>query len=42
MVSAQGENAPVTKGCGKAGGKGQVISCLQPDRRVEIRFMQVK
>jgi outer membrane protein OmpA-like peptidoglycan-associated protein len=37
-VTAEGENAPVTEGCEKAGGKAQQINCLQPDRRVEIKF----
>lgn len=31
-VTAEGENAPVTDGCGGS------ISCLQPDRRVEIQL----
>ncbi len=41
-VTAEGENAPITEGCDKAGGKSQTINCLQPDRRVEIHLTQVK
>lgn len=42
VVAAQGEKMPVTQGCEKAGGKSQTINCLQPDRRVEIRFSLAK
>lgn len=41
-VTAEGENAPVTEGCDKAGGKGATINCLQPDRRVEVQLNLVK
>lgn len=37
-VTAEGENAPVTQGCDKAGARAQAINCLQPDRRVEIQL----
>lgn len=41
-VTAEGENAPVTEGCDKAGGKGATINCLQPDRRVEVQLSVAK
>ncbi len=37
-LAAKGERAPVSKGCGKGGVDSKTISCLQPDRRVEIRL----
>jgi outer membrane protein OmpA-like peptidoglycan-associated protein len=41
-VTAEGENAPVTEGCDKAGAKGATINCLQPDRRVEVQLNVAK
>lgn len=36
-VAARGENAPVSKGCGDTA-NSKNISCLQPDRRVEVQL----
>lgn len=37
-VTAEGKNAPVTEGCEKSDSRAGTIGCLQPDRRVEIKF----
>lgn len=40
--SSLGENRPVTNGCYSMKQKSQLHSCLQPDRRVELKIVGIK